>query len=184
MSDEKRADSARPAQDPADDKRYLLVGRISGLYGIRGWVRVYSYTECRQDILDYTPWYLKRDGRWSARRPIKGRLQGGTVVAALEGIDSRDSAALWMGREIAIRREQLPSLEEGRYYWADLVGLRVFTLQGSHLGRVKRLLETGANDILAVEGERERLIPFLTGAVVKRVDLSQGVLVVDWDPDF
>ncbi len=167
-----------------DDNRYLLVGRISGLYGIHGWVRVYSYTAPREAILSYAPWYLQQEGQWSARRLITGRLQGRGIVAVLEGIDNRDAAALWMGREIAIRHEQLPSLNEGEYYWADLVGLSVFTVQGINLGQVKHLLETGANDVLVVQGERERLIPFLTGLVVKQVDLQQGVLTVDWDPDF
>lgn len=145
---------------------------------------MHSYTESREEILDYAPWYLQQGEQWSAWRLIKGRRQGRSIVAALEGVDSRDSAALLLGREIAIRREQLPSLKAGEYYWADLEGLHVITLQGISLGRVKRLLETGANDVLAVEGERERLIPFLTGTVVKRADLQQGLLIVDWDPDF
>lgn len=172
------------ARDSIDDKSYLPVGRISGLYGVYGWVRVHSYTVPREAILSYAPWYLKQEGQWSARRLMTGRIQGRGIVVALEGIDNRDAAALWMGREIAIRREQLPSLSEGEYYWADLVGLYVLTLQEVNLGQVKCLLETGANDVLVVQGERERLIPFLTGSVVKRVDLQQGILMVDWEPDF
>jgi 16S rRNA processing protein RimM len=105
-------------------------------------------------------------------------------VAALEGIDSRELAAQWINHEVAVRCEQLLPLNEGEYYWADLIGLRVVTKEGVELGQVERLLETGANDVLVVQGERERLIPFLTGLVVKQVDLAQGLLTVDWDPDF
>lgn len=147
-------------------------------------MRVHSYTEPREAILDYAPWYLRHGGQWLARKLIKGRAQGKGLVAALEGIGNRDEAALWVGCEIAIRRDQLPLLEKGEYYWMDLVGLRVFTVQGDDLGQVKRLLETGANDVLVVQGERERLIPFLMGSVVRRVDPQQRTLTVDWDPDF
>lgn len=147
-------------------------------------MRVHSYTEPREAILGYVPWYLRHDGQWLARKLVKGRVQGKGIVAALEGIDNRDAATLWVGCEIAIHRDQLPFLEKGEYYWTDLVGLRVFTAQGADLGQVKCLLETGANDVLVVQGERERLIPFLMGSVVKRVDLPQGTLTVDWDPDF
>jgi 16S rRNA processing protein RimM len=172
------------AGDANRDKHYILVGRISGLYGVHGWVRVYSHTEPREEILRYAPWYLHREGGWCMRELRQGRSQGKGIVAALEGIDNRDTAARWIGCDIAICREQLASLNAGEYYWADLIGLRVFTEQGILLGQVKRLLETGANDVLVVQGERERLIPFLAGAVVKRVDLKQGTLTVDWDPDF
>lgn len=172
------------ARDPVDDNRYIPVGHIAGVYGVRGWVRIYSYTEPRHNILRYRPWYLQQNGAWRARRLIDGRLQGKGVVVCLEGIDHRDAAAQWIGCEIAIHREQLPPLEEGEYYWTDLIGLRVITVQGVELGQVERLFATGAHDVLAVQGERERLIPFLRGPIVKQVDLTQGLLTVDWDPDF
>ncbi|ADE14100.1 16S rRNA processing protein RimM [Nitrosococcus halophilus Nc 4] len=172
------------AQGLADDNRYVLIGRISGVYGIQGWVRVYSYTEPRDNILRYEPWYLQQNGKWIARRLLEGRTQGKGIVVALDGIDDRDVATQWIGREIAVHREQLPPPEEGEYYWADLIGLRVITVQGVELGRVERLLETGANDVLVVQGERERLIPFRKDTIVKQVDLEQGLLRVDWDPDF
>ncbi|ADJ28924.1 ribosome maturation factor RimM [Nitrosococcus watsonii] len=171
-------------QGSADNERYVLVGRISGLYGVQGWLRVYSYTQSRDNILDYEPWYLRQNGAWQARRLMKGRVQGKGIVVALEGIDERDVAALWVGCEIAVHRNQLPPPEEGEYYWADLIGLQVITVQGEVLGQVDRLLETGANDVLVVRGERERLLPFLMGMIVKQVDLQQGLLTVDWDPDF
>jgi 16S rRNA processing protein RimM len=174
----------RVAGDANGDEQVILVGRISGLYGVHGWVRVYSYTEPREEILRYAPWHLRQEGCWLPWALRQGRLQGKGIVAALEGIDDRDTAARWIGCDIAIWREQLPALKAGEYYWADLVGLDVFTEQGMLLGQIKRLFETGANDVLVVQGERERLIPFLPGAVVKEVDLQQGTLTVAWDPDF
>ena len=89
-----------------------------------------------------------------------------------------------MGREIAVERDQLPELANDEYYWTDLEGLQVRTCAGVTLGRVDHLLATGANDVLVVQGEREHLIPFVLGSVVKAVHLSDGWMEVDWDPDF
>lgn len=171
-------------RDILDSSRYILVGRISGLYGVQGWVRVYSYTEPRDNILRYAPWYLQQNGEWLVRKLIKGRVHGKGIVAVLENIDSRELAAQWIEHEIAVRCEQLPPADEGEYYWADLIGLDVITQQGAKLGQVERLLQTGANDVLVVQGERERLIPFVARSVIKQVDLTQRLLTVDWDPDF
>lgn len=168
----------------AESDDLLVVGRVSGLYGVHGWVRVYSHTEPRQGILRYSPWYLKRDGRWQAVDLETGRTQGKAVVAKLEGYDDRDQAAALLQADIAIRRAQLPEAGAGEYYWTDLIGLRVVTLEGVDLGLVDHLLETGANDVLVVKGERERLIPYIPEQVVVEVDLEAGSLRVDWDPDF
>ena len=160
------------------------MGRVSGLFGVRGWVKVYSDTSPREGILGYSPWYLKRDGEWRAYRPQAGRRQGKAVVAQLEGIDDRDLAAVLVGCEIAVRRDQLPVLPAGEHYWSDLQGMRVETLDGVELGRVSHLFETGANDVLVVKGERERLIPYLVGQVILEVDPQAGLIRVDWDPEF
>jgi 16S rRNA processing protein RimM len=168
-----------------DDAEGLVVlGRVSGLYGVRGWVKVFSFTEPRDRILGYSPWLLRESGAWRERVVTAGRPQGKGLVAALEGVTDRDQARLLMGAEIAVRPEQLPELEEGEYYWRDLIGLQVATTAGADLGTVTGLLETGANDVLVVRGERERLVPFLPGRVVTAVDLAAGTLTVDWDPDF
>jgi len=162
----------------------VTVGRISGLYGVRGWVRVYSHTEPREGIVRYSPWYLRLGGEWRPVAVAEGRRHGKGVVARLEGCEDRDQAARLMGAEIAVRRDQLPPLPEGDYYWTDLEGLRVVNREGVELGTVERLMETGANDVLVVRGERERLVPYLPGRVVLGVDLEGGEIRVDWDPDF
>ncbi len=162
----------------------ILMGRVSGLFGVKGWLKIYSHAAPREGILDYKVWYLMRDGNWQPFRVAAGQRQGKSVVAHLEGYDDRDQATSLLGSDIAIRREQLPALADGEYYWSDLEGLRVVNLQGIELGMVSYLFETGANDVLVVKGERERLIPYTLGMAVKSVDLQDGLLTVDWDPDF
>jgi 16S rRNA processing protein RimM len=163
----------------------VVLGRISGIHGLRGEVKVYAETRERDAILRYNPWYLRGAGGWQPRRLLAGHVQGsGVVVAQLEGIEDRDQARALIGAEIAVRREQLPPAGRGEYYWADLEGLKVVNLAGQELGVVSHLFETGANDVLVVrDGTRERLIPFTKDAVLK-VDLVARVLRVDWDAEF
>ena len=164
--------------------RKIVIGRIAGLYGVRGWVKVYSWTEPREAIIGYSPWQVKIGGGWREMRVAEGRRHGKGVVVRLEGCDDRDEAAKLLGAEIAISRSQLPGTAAGEYYWTDLVGLKVVTREGVELGVVKSLMETGANDVLVVQGERERLIPYLFGEVVMKVDLEHRLMRVDWDPEF
>jgi 16S rRNA processing protein RimM len=161
-----------------------VVGRISGLYGVRGWLRVFSYTEPRDSIVGYNPWLIHTDGQWRPVEVEDGRAQGKGVVVKLVGCDDRDAAARLLGVDIAVRREQFGELAPGEYFWADLEGLRVVTCAGVDLGVVDHLLETGANDVVVVRGERERLIPFIQGEVIRNIDLQRGLMEVDWDPDF
>lgn len=172
---------ASPAENRTDP---VVVGRISGLYGVRGWLRVFSYTEPRDNIVDYNPWLIRSDGQWQPVEVEEGRAQGKGVVVKLVGCDDRDAAARFLGLDIAVSREQLGELEPGEYFWADLEGLRVVTCAGVELGIVDHLFATGANDVVVVRGDRERLIPFVQGEVVRNIDLQGGVMEVDWDPDF
>lgn len=167
----------------AGDQRVVL-GRISGLYGVKGWVRLFSHTEPREAILDYERWLIGRDEDWREFRLAEGRRHGKAVVARLEGFEDRDQASDLIGAEIAVRRQQLPDAEKDEYYWADLVGLDVVTTDGRSLGQVDHLLETGANDVLVVRGKVEYLVPFIMDQVITEVDLDGGVIRVDWDPDY
>jgi 16S rRNA processing protein RimM len=163
------------------DKRVVL-GRIVGVYGVRGWVKIFSETEPREAILDYSPWLL--GPTHEPRRVVEGRRHGKGVVARLTGCDDRDQAAVLVDQEIAVERGQLPPPAPDELYWADLEGLQVIGPDGVPLGVVDHLFSTGANDVLVVIGERERLIPFAWGEVIKSVDLADGRIEVDWDPDF
>jgi 16S rRNA processing protein RimM len=145
---------------------------------------VFSYTEPRENIVHYQPWYLRRDDDWQPCQVAEGRKHGKGVVARLEDCADRDQAQALLNCEIGVRRDQLPATAPGEYYWNDLLGLRVVNRQNEVLGTVQQLLETGANDVLVVMGERERLIPFVLDKVVTRVDLDAGVIQVDWDKDY
>ncbi len=166
----------------------VLIGRIAGLFGLEGWVKVYSYTRPREAILKYDSWRLKPTGEtersWREFTLAAGRLQGPGVVARFEGITNREAASQLVGADIAIARARLPKLRRSEYYWADLEGLRVLNLEGVELGIVNHLFDiAGANDVMVVVGERERLIPF-TKQAIHEVDLERGIIRVDWDADF
>ncbi len=161
----------------------VILGRITGIFGVRGWVKVFSYTEPREAILDYGRWLLSKDGGWREAKLAEGKRHGKTVIARIEGVNDRDEAETLIGIDIGVPREELPEAEAGQYYWADLEGLEVVRRDGSCVGTVAELLETGANDVMVVRGEREILIPFVMDRVIVDVDLAEGVITVDWDWD-
>jgi 16S rRNA processing protein RimM len=162
----------------------ITLGKISGVFGIKGWVKVYSSTATREAILDYSPWLLKVGAEWKAYTVINGQIQGKAIVAQLDGVDNRDLAEKLVGCTVAISREQLKPLRNNEYYWADLLGLEVVNTQGQAFGKVDSLFETGSNDVLVVQGERERLVPWIMHQVIRSVDLNEKRIVVDWDADF
>lgn len=160
-----------------------MLGRIVGLFGVRGWLKVFSHTEPREAVLEHKDWLLKRSGSWQAVSISEGKRHGKSVIAHIEGVDNRDEAAAYVGSDIGIPRDALPDVGPGEYYWADLEGLRVEHRDGSDLGTVAYLMETGANDVLVVQGDKERLIPFVKEDVILGVDLAAGVIRVDWEWD-
>lgn len=162
--------------------KHVALGYISAVHGIKGWVKVYSWTRPMESILKYQPWLLGEEKR--PVRIVDGRKQGKGLVALLPGFEDREQAIALVGQQVFVEREQLPPTGEGEYYWSDLEGLDVHTTNGQVLGQVERLMETGANDVLVIRGEREHLVPFVQGQYVKRVDLEGGLIEVDWDPDF
>jgi 16S rRNA processing protein RimM len=169
----------------ATGERLVVVGRVVGLYGVRGWMRLMSHTQPRDNILRYRHWHLRRGHDWRPVEVAAGRVHGKGLVVNLRECADREQARALIGADVAVPRAELPPTAAGEYYWADLVGLRVETAEGRVLGEIDYLLATGANDVLVVRGEdRERLIPFVTDQIVKRVDLAAGLIQVDWDPDF
>jgi 16S rRNA processing protein RimM len=161
----------------------IIVGRISGLFGVRGEVRVFDFSRCRGDILNYDPWLLKHRVGWREISVREGRIHKDTVVVQLEGWQDREAARELIGSEIAIRPEQLAKLDNGEYYWHQLEGLTVVNAAGDVLGIVDRVIETGANDVLVVRDKREQLIPYTSNTIIE-VDLSTGRIQVDWELDF
>ncbi len=164
---------------------YVVLGRVAGLFGVRGWVRVLSYTEPREAILRYGEWYVLAPGGERRLAVRAGKQHGKGIVALLEGCAEPQDAAPLIGADVAVTRESLPPLGPGEVYWADLEGLRVVTTSGVDLGHVHHLIETGANDVLVVRAaDRERLVPWIADQVVHAIDLEGGVITVDWDPEF
>lgn len=161
-----------------------MLGRIIGPFGVRGWLKVMSFTDPLEQILDYPSWRvdLPRAVRRELR-PLESRRHGKGLVVRFEGIDDRD-AAIALGRlDVWVERRELPALKKGEFYRADLAGFEVVNLQGQALGRVDHFLDMPANAVMVVAGEREHWLP-LGPDQVFRVDLEHGRITVDWDPEF
>lgn len=168
----------------ATPRKWVTLGRVSGVFGVRGWLKVQSYTEPRGNIARFEAWTLRSNGGERRFEVEDGRSHAGGIVAKLRGLDDRDRAREWVGAEIVVERERLPAPAANEFYWADLEGLEVRTETGEALGTVDHLLATGAHDVLVIGGPPERLVPFVLGRVVKQVDLTAKVIVVDWSPDY
>ncbi len=160
------------------------MGRVVAPYAVRGWIKLQTFTEYLDSLLDYPVWRIGKGGDWRDYRVLDGKVHGQYLMASLEGVSDRTAAETLMGLDVAVLRAEMPEAEEDEYYWEDLIGLDVVNLAGEALGRVEGLLETGANDVLQVrDGDTKRLLPFV-GAVVREVDLEAGRLVVDWGLDY
>ncbi len=168
----------------ANPNRLVTLGRISGVYGVRGWVKVHSYTEPRDNVVGFAQWTIRLRGGERTVEVEDGRGHGANVVAKLRGVDDPEAARELIGADIAVERSKLPACEPGEYYWTDLEGLEVITPAGVRLGTVDHLVATGGNDVLVLAGQPQRLIPFVHGAVIRSVDLAAGVIVADWSPEF
>lgn len=163
---------------------WVVIGRIEGAYGVRGWVRVRSFTQPPDNIETYGPWRLRlAEGEQDVER-LEMRPHAKGFVARLAGVDDRDAAAALAGVEIVVPRSSLEPPAEGHFYWSDLIGMAVKTVAGRELGRVETMMETGANDVMVVIGDRRRLIPFVMDHTIRAVDLDAAEIVVEWDPDF
>ncbi len=172
------------------DVNEIRLGSINGSHGLKGWVKVFSYTDPLEAILDYSPWILRKDGVEKKITLKGGQASGKRLTVQIEGVDTRDQAEDLIGYEVYVNSEVIPDLEEGEFYWFQLEGLVVKNSSGEVLGKIDHMLETGANDVMVVEpfgdsiDREQRLIPYLEGDVVKQVDQQSGVVTVDWDSDY
>ena len=162
----------------------VVLGRITGPFGVRGWVKVLSFTEPPEQILDYPRWQADKPGQ-AARvlRPAEGKPHGKGLVVRLEGIDDRDEAITLAKTELWVDRTALPALAAGEHYQADLIGLEVVNLAGELLGRIDHFLDMPASPVMVVMGDKERWLPAGPGQIL-RVDREQGRVTVDWDAEF
>ncbi|UTT83931.1 ribosome maturation factor RimM [Vibrio pelagius] len=169
----------------------IVMGKFGATYGIRGWLKVFSYTDNAESIFDYTPWYINQKGKWVEFNVESWKRHNKGMVCKLEGLEVREDAHTLTNFEIAVDPASLPELSEDEFYWRELFGMQVVTTKGYSLGEVTDLLETGSNDVLVVKanlkdafGQKERLIPYLEEQVIKKVDREAQRIEVDWDPGF
>ena len=170
---------------PDSRQRMITVGRLHGAFGVRGEVKLESFTDPLRAIGKYQPWTL-RDARGVERtcEGVRVREGGKGLIATMPGIEDKDAADALRGTEVLVPRSALPPPADGEYYWVDLEGLRVVNVEGTDFGIVSHLFSTGANDVLVAQGERERMIPFVLPDYIRSVDFAAGVVTVDWDADF
>ncbi len=161
----------------------IIMGRIVAPYGVKGWVKVLPDTELIDGLLAYKTWQIGEGVDWRAIKLKSGKVHNDVLLAKLEGVNDRDAAFACKGQLVAVPREALPALDETEYYWSDLIGLTVNNQQGVEFGKITNVFETGANDVIVVKGESERLIPFAAQTVVE-VNLEEQTILVDWDEDF
>ena len=176
------------AQAPVDP---IVLGKMGSSYGIRGWLRVFSSTEDAESIFDYQPWFIQKAGQWQQVQLESWKHHNHEIIVKLKGVDDREAAQTLANVEIGVDLSVFPELEEGDYYWHDLIGCSVVNLDGYTMGTVTEMMETGSNDVLVIKatlkdafGIKERLVPFLDGQVIKKVDLTTRSIEVDWDPGF
>ena len=164
-----------------EESNHILVGQVTGIYGVKGWLKIESYTRPPENIFSYSPWYIKKDRDWQEINLQDGKNHGKGLIVALENINDRDVAREFIGSDISILRSQLPELGPGEYYWNDLLGMQVIDQRGNILGHLQQILETGANDVLVVAGENRHLIPLIWGKYVLDVDQDKRNIRVDWE---
>jgi 16S rRNA processing protein RimM len=175
--------------NPTDN--LLVVGKVGAPYGVKGWVKITAYTDDVDNVFEYQPWMIVQNGKQQVVEIEQWRRHNKGVVAKLVGVDTRDDAEVLKNLDILIEEATLPALQQDDFYWRDLVGMQVVTDQGYHLGTVKELFETGANDVMLVKanhndafGKKERMIPYLVERVVLHVDSEKRTVTVDWEPSF
>lgn len=169
----------------------ITLGKVGSVYGIKGWLKIHSYTEIPETIFDYAPWSLKLGGKTQSVIISDWRRHNNGLIAKVEGVDDRDQAQALVSSEVQVSPEVLPELPEGEFYWKDLIGMAVVTDKGYNLGEVTDILETGSNDVLVVKanrndgfGKKERLVPYLEDQVILSVSQEDKQIEVDWDPGF
>lgn len=169
-----------------NDEQLIVIGQLGSPHGVKGWLKLHSYMQLPEDLLNYQPWQIRRKNstvletlRYEA---VEGRSSH--MLVLLQGLSDRNAAALYTLADIVLPRAELPRLSDNEYYWDDLVGLDVVNKEDVHLGKVDYLFETGSNDVLVIKGEKQHAIPYLMGDIVLDINLDKKVIRVDWDPDF
>lgn len=157
----------------------ILIGKVSGCFGVKGWLKIFSYCEPRENISSYATWIVND----KVFESVESKRNGKLMVAKLKGIDDKDTALSLIGQKIEINKEQLHCLDNDKFYWHDLVGLEVTNKQGVKFGTIKSLLETGAHDVVIINGDRERIVPYIMDQTILEVNIEKNSMLVDWHED-
>ncbi len=164
---------------------FILMGDIGAAHGIKGWVRVRSFSEPREKLFDYGAIYQLRDGQYTLIEIEKKQTQGPRMLMKLAGINNRNDAERLTGVQLYIQQDALDILPDDEYYWHQLVGMRVIGADGETLGQVDSLLETGTHDVLVLKHQnKKRMIPFVMGDIVTRISQEAQEIHVHWTPEF
>lgn len=168
----------------------IVVGRIGAVYGVKGWLKVQSFTDDPESIFEYSPWLLSQKTERELK-VVEWRRHNNGLIARLEGISDRDEAARLTGADICITADELPALADDEFYWRDLIGMRVVNTNGYDMGVVEQIMPTASNDVLVVKansndgfGKSERLIPFIQSEYVTEVNKEEKRIQVEWPSDF
>lgn len=165
-----------------NDGRYITIAKIGAPFGVRGWLKIQSFTESIENVIHYQPWFISdKNGEMSELNIEQVDFNHGRLLAKIKDINTPEDARQYTGKILSIPKAKLPALNKGEYYWSDLEGLTVVNQVGAILGTVSYLLETGANDVLVVKGDKQIAIPYLPGRVVKNVDLEKQEIQVEWE---
>ena len=170
-----------PASSPAD--RVVVLGKVAGTFGVHGWVKINSYTDPPENILDYEELLIGGSGRWTKVELEAGRVTGKGVLGKLKGIETPEEARTRVGAELGVRRSHMPPPAPGEYYWSDLEGLEAESVSGERLGKVDHFRSTPAGTLIVIRGEREIWIPFVKDRIAK-VDVAGGRIVLDWSAEW
>jgi 16S rRNA processing protein RimM len=165
-------------------ERRILIARVVGAFGVRGEVKLQSFTDPLKQVLKYQPWILIHQGLEKEISDIRARETNKGLTVFFPGIEDRDAAEAMKGAEVWVARSSLPTPKAGEFYWVDLEGMQVQNLEGVAFGKVSHLFNNGANDVMVVSGERKRLLPFVMNDYIKQIDFDTQKIVVDWDADF
>ncbi|NYT52766.1 MAG: ribosome maturation factor RimM [Candidatus Vesicomyosocius endoextente] len=165
------------------NNKKLLIGKINGFFGVKGWVKVFSHTHPRDNILSYKPWYINVDSHWQTLNISQGRVQSKTIVAQIKDIFDKEQAKVYIDTNLYIEKSQLLRLKVGEYYWNDLIGLEVVNKAQFVLGKVFNLVNTGSNNVLVVRGGKEHWVPYISPFLIQ-VDINNQTILVDWDENF
>ena len=177
--------------DMKDQHSIVVVGKLGSAYGIKGWLKLHSFTEVSEDIFKYNPWYIQSNHDWNIVCLEDWKKHGKSYIVKLRGIDVREDVQYYSNLNIGVNSNTLPTLSDSEFYWLELVGMDDFTTKNYHLGKVSEILETGSNDVLVIKAnvndafnKKERLIPFIEEQVIKFISRKDNKIEVDWEPGF